>query len=119
MADIELVIKMDEKYYDIVKENVKNGDNYSPFVVIANGIPIEEYEPCVAMSKAFAKSTTYVRILKDENEELKNKINNILTEIEHAGAYELEIHGKTDFLNGINYCLDNIKKNGLTIMEGE
>lgn len=83
MEDIELVIKIPEKYYDIIKEQVKNGDtNYSPFVVIANGTPIDKYEPCITMSRAFANSVTYVKILKDENEELKNKINKILAIIE-------------------------------------
>lgn len=79
---VELVIKISEKYYDIIKEQVKNGDNYCPFVVIANGTPIDKYEPCIAMSKAFANSVTYVKILQDENEELKNKINKILAIIE-------------------------------------
>ena len=119
MEDIALVIKIPEKYYDVIKEQVKDGDNYSPFVVIANGTPIDKYEPCITMSKAFANSVASVKMLKYENEELKNKINNIINEIKHKGIYELEIHGQTDFLSGINYCLDTIKKNGLAIIEGK
>jgi len=37
-------------------------------------------------------------------------LDNIRAEIEHTGAYEQEIHGKTDFLNGIDYCLGVIAK---------
>lgn len=83
MEDIELVIKMDEKYYGIIKEQIKNEDNHNPLVVIiANGIPIDKYEPFITMSKAFTNSLTHVKILEDENEELKDKINKILAIIE-------------------------------------
>lgn len=82
MEEITLVIKMSEKYYDIVKEQVKNGSEYSPFVVIANGTPIDKYEPCITMSKAFANSVASVKMLEYENEELKDKINKILSIIE-------------------------------------
>lgn len=115
MEDIALVIKMPEKYYDIVKEQVKNGSEYSPFVVIAKGTPIDKYEPCITMSKAFANSVASVKMLEYENEELKNKINNIITEITDTGIHELEIHGQTDFYNGINYCLNTFDRNGLSI----
>lgn len=83
MEDIELVIKMDEKYYGIIKEQVKNEDNHNPLVVvIANGIPIDKYEPFITMSKAFTNSVVSIKMLKNENEELKDKINKILSIIE-------------------------------------
>ena len=41
MADIELVIKIDEKYLKDIKECVKDGDiDYEPWVAIANGTPL-------------------------------------------------------------------------------
>lgn len=116
MENVELVIKIPEKYYDVIKEQVKNGDNYNPyFIVIANGTPIDKYEPCITMSRAFANSVVYVKMLKDENEELKNKINNIINEITHTCAYELKIHGQTDFYSGIHYCLNVFDRNGLSV----
>lgn len=83
MEDIELVIKMDEKYYGIIKEQVKNEDNHNPLVVIiANGTPIDKYEPFITMSKAFTNSIVSIKMLENENEELKDKINKILAIIE-------------------------------------
>jgi len=41
MADIKLVIKIDEEYLENIKERVKDGDiDYEPWVAIANGIPL-------------------------------------------------------------------------------
>lgn len=34
----------------------------------------------------------------------------IKAEIEDTGAYEQEVHGKTEFLKGITYCLNIIDK---------
>ncbi len=40
MAEIKLVINIDEEYYELIKYDVKRcGNNYKPFVLIANGIP--------------------------------------------------------------------------------
>ena len=41
MADIELVIKIDEGYLKDIKECVESGDiDYEPWVAIANGTPL-------------------------------------------------------------------------------
>lgn len=41
MADIKLVIKINEEYLKDIKERVKDGDiDYEPWVAIANGIPL-------------------------------------------------------------------------------
>lgn len=41
MADIKLVIKIDEEYLKDIKERVKDGDiDYEPWVAIANGIQL-------------------------------------------------------------------------------
>lgn len=41
MADIKLVIKIDEEYLEDIKERVKDGDiDYEPWVAIANGIQL-------------------------------------------------------------------------------
>lgn len=40
MADIELVIKIDEDYYEILKNGVYCGDDYLPIKIIANGTPL-------------------------------------------------------------------------------
>ena len=37
-------------------------------------------------------------------------LDKIRSEIMDTGAYEQEINGKTEFLNGINYCLSVIDK---------
>jgi len=37
-------------------------------------------------------------------------LDKIRAEIIDTGAYEQEIHGKTEFLKGINYCLDVINR---------
>ena len=62
-----------------------------------------------------------VETLIFENERLKKEViasselhkmllNNIKQEIEQIGATEQEINGKTDYLKGINTCLDIIDK---------
>ena len=41
----------------------------------------------------------------------KNKVlDKIRAEIQDTGAYEQEVNGKTEFLNGITYCLNIIDK---------
>ena len=35
----------------------------------------------------------------------ENTLEKIRAEIEDTGAYEQEVHGKTEFVEGINYCL--------------
>lgn len=86
MEDIELVIKIPKEKYNEYKRIGDSRDIL--FEAIRNGTPIDKYEPCITMSRAFANSVTYVKILKDENEELKNKINKIITEIEEVNTYD-------------------------------
>ena len=40
MADIELVIKIDEDYYEIIKHGVEDGSEYKPWTLIAHGTPL-------------------------------------------------------------------------------
>lgn len=42
-----------------------------------------------------------------EQEDILDKI---IAEIEDAGAYEQEVNGKTEFVEGISYCLNIINK---------
>ncbi len=42
--------------------------------------------------------------------EQEDVLDKIVTEIEDAGAYEQEINGKTEFVEGITYCLNIIDK---------
>jgi len=41
MADIELVIKISEDYFEIIKHDVAQGNDYKPFKLIANGTPLD------------------------------------------------------------------------------
>ena len=47
--------------------------------------------------------------LKFDNPIIK-ELEKIKDEIEDTGAYEQEVNGKTEFLKGINYCLNIIDK---------
>ena len=40
MRYVELVIKIPEDYYEILKYDVEHGNDYKPIVLIANGIPL-------------------------------------------------------------------------------
>lgn len=40
MADIELVIKIDEAYYENIKYDVEHGIEYMPWTLIAHGTPL-------------------------------------------------------------------------------
>ena len=40
----------------------------------------------------------------------ENALNAIKEELTDTGAFEQEVHGQTDFLKGINYCLTVINK---------
>ncbi|SDW44738.1 hypothetical protein SAMN05216391_10817 [Lachnospiraceae bacterium KHCPX20] len=60
--------------------------------------------------------TSYYRDYRDDIiVEIKKRmqdsiLNKIRAEIIDTRAYEQEIHGKTEFLDGINYCLEVIDK---------
>ena len=64
------------------------------------------------------KARIVISQLREDRDKLQNIINQIKTEIEDTGAYEQEVHGKTEFLEGINYCLSIINKCE-TEMKGE
>ena len=58
--------------------------------------------------KQIISSKDYDRLCKAlDNEDALDKIR---AEIMDTGAYEQEVHGKTEFLKGINYCLGVIDK---------
>lgn len=40
MAEIELVIKIDEDYYEIIKHGVEDGSDYKPWTLLAHGTPL-------------------------------------------------------------------------------
>lgn len=58
-----------------------------------------EYEHDHAVVKAYNDGQAYI-------------LDKIKQEIEQIGATEQEINGKTDYLKGINTCLDIIDKHG-------
>lgn len=60
-------------------------------------------------------TTTGVNIMKLEQEPILDKIR---MEIIDTGAYEQEVHGKTEFLEGINYCLSIIDKYKAKMLPG-
>lgn len=41
---------------------------------------------------------------------VEDVLDKIVTEIEDTGAYEQEVNGKTEFLEGVTYCLNIINK---------
>lgn len=40
MAKIQLVVEIEERYYEIIKNDVERGMDYMPCVLIANGTPL-------------------------------------------------------------------------------
>lgn len=66
----------------------------------------------------FMKRTyeAYTQAINKAIEALENqktvieKLEEMKDEIENTGAYEQEVHGKTEFLKGITYCLNIIDK---------
>lgn len=64
---------------------------------------------------AHIKVSVLCRDAADLLERLKQEpktgvLDNIRAEIMDTGAFEQEVHGKTEFLKGINYCLSVIDK---------
>ena len=53
--------------------------------------------------------TVYYDLLADvyeaEEDQEQDILDKIRAEIEDTGAYEQEVHGKTEFLRGITFCL--------------
>lgn len=48
---MKIVIDIAEDYYEIIKNDVDNGMDYRPCVIIANGTPLEEIpNPCIECS---------------------------------------------------------------------
>lgn len=46
----------------------------------------------------------------EQEQNVIEEFKKIKDEIENTGAYEQEVHGKTEFLKGITYCLSIIDK---------
>lgn len=42
MSKVKLMIEIEEDYYELIKADVKSGNDYKPCVLIANGTPITE-----------------------------------------------------------------------------
>ena len=39
---MKLIIDIDNDYFEIIKYRVEHGDDYKPYILIANGIPYKE-----------------------------------------------------------------------------
>lgn len=104
---MRLVIDISEKdYLECVKrvEEIREKgymiENLKYKTIIADGTPLEDI-------KVEIQNT----ILEQTYEKGQNDVlDKIRTEIEDTGAYEQEVHGKTEFLKGITYCLNIIDK---------
>lgn len=53
---------------------------------------------------------SYDRGREDGKSDLMDALDEIRTKIMDTGAYEQEVHGETEFLKGINYCLGVLDK---------
>lgn len=56
------------------------------------------------------KAEIVISQLRADRNRLQEALDKIEAEIMDTGAYEQEINGKTEFLKGINYCLEIIDK---------
>lgn len=56
------------------------------------------------------KAEIVILQLRADRNRLQDAIEKIRAEIIDTGAYEQEVNGKTEFLKGINYCLNVIDK---------
>lgn len=56
------------------------------------------------------KSAIVISQLRADRNRLQDAIEKMRAEIMDTGAYEQEVNGKTEFLEGINYCLKVIDK---------
>lgn len=74
-----------------------------PVKEIPTKIPVDVFERLLDLAEN-------LKIQKSECEKAHETLNKIRSEIIDTGAYEQEVHGKTKFLDGINYCLDVIEK---------
>jgi len=41
---MQIVIDIDEDYFEIIKHDVAQGNDYKPFKLIANGTPLDEHD---------------------------------------------------------------------------
>lgn len=78
---------------------------------------------CIKRYEIWASDDRISPVIREEHEQIAKWLNsykkileqepvldNIRAEIIDTGAYEQEVHGKTEFLKGINYCLSVIDK---------
>lgn len=80
---------------DKIECNTVDIDDWAKFW----GFTREEYEEFLDMSIKGIRARVKRDVLKK-----------IVAEIEDTGAYEQEVNGKTEFLEGITYCLNIINK---------
>ena len=76
-------------------------------------------EWCLHYKNAF--NDGFIEASKQDERIMQKQIDKMLTElkmkIEDTGAYEQEVNGKTEFLEGINYCLSVINKYRAEVMK--
>lgn len=93
MADIKLVIKIDEEYLEDIKERVKDGDiDYEPWVAIANGIPLPKGHGNMIDADAFiermkdaSKRQNYKDVLIDDCLTVDDVFNSIIASLQNKG----------------------------------
>ena len=81
----DLKIKRND-FCPLIEENPRKNEK------LANGTPLDEISDDPSILTVF------------------DMCNNMRAEIMDTGAFEQEVHGKTEFLKGINYCLGVIDK---------
>lgn len=77
----------------------------------------KHYQRLIAFNKTvtIAQDATFHKRIEMFNVAIKaleqeDVLDKIVAEIEDAGAYEQEVNGKTEFVEGITYCLNIINK---------
>jgi hypothetical protein len=101
-----------------IKRKLKDGRqirskyNYDTNKVLISKDDFEELlnESDVAYEQAKQLQTIIENLQEIKAESIKKVLDKIKEEIMDTGAYEQEVNGKTEFLQGINYCLSVIDR---------
>ena len=96
---IKLLVEIDEDYYELIKADVKSGNDYKPCVLIANGTPITEGD-LISRSALIKEAEELRQITSDESLRFEN-FTDLIDNAPSIGISEENLKPTSELVKGI------------------